>query len=95
MTDAELVARLTRIETLQSQILQRLDAEPKQATYLTTAQTVAYLQFASVDALYVWVSRQRIPKCRRGRTVLFLKRDLDEAVAPPRVEPDRRKRDRA
>jgi len=50
------------------------------ATYLTVPQAVDYLSFCSPAAFYMWVGRQQIPKCRTGRRLLFLRRDLDEAV---------------
>jgi len=49
-------------------------------TYLTIPQVREYLQFPSEDAVYRWVYRHRIPKCRVGRKLLFLRRDLDDAV---------------
>lgn len=60
----------------------RLDLERQ--TYLTVSEAVVYLRFTRCvqpeNALYQWVRDHRIPKCRRGRTVLFLRRDLDQAV---------------
>lgn len=50
------------------------------ATYLSVPQAVEYLAFVSAAAFYMWVGRQQIPKCRTGRRLLFLRRDLDEAV---------------
>jgi hypothetical protein len=49
-------------------------------TYLSVDEALAYLRFRTRKALYAWADRQRIPKCRRGRTLLFLRRDLDEAL---------------
>jgi hypothetical protein len=49
-------------------------------TYLTVAEATIYLRFGSRMALYHWIARTRIPRCRRGRTLLFLRRDLDDAV---------------
>jgi hypothetical protein len=51
-------------------------------TYLTIPETRHYLRFSSNAAVYMWILRHRFPKCRRGRTVLLLRRDLDEAVQP-------------
>lgn len=49
-------------------------------TYLTVEESIVYLCFPSRAAIYHWADRQGIPKCRRGRVILFLRRDLDEAV---------------
>jgi hypothetical protein len=55
------------------------------ATYLSVPEAVTYLRFSSRDALYRWVRRYRIPKCGTGR-VLFLRRDLDEAMQERRED---------
>lgn len=50
-------------------------------TYLTVEQATAYLQFPTVNAFRHWVRAHGVPKFRRGgRTLLFLRRDLDEAI---------------
>ena len=49
-------------------------------TYLTADEAREYLRFKTIRALYHWASANAIPKCRRGRAMLFLRRDLDEAV---------------
>lgn len=49
-------------------------------TYLTVDELVAYLRFPSRKAAYHWVIVSGIPKCRRGRTLLFLRRDVDGLV---------------
>lgn len=49
-------------------------------TYLTIRETQAYLSFPSEGAVYQWARKAAIPKCHRGGTILFLRRDLDEAV---------------
>lgn len=49
-------------------------------TYLTTVEAKDYLRFKSMKGLYRWSESHAVPRCRRGRTILFLKRDLDEAV---------------
>jgi hypothetical protein len=51
-------------------------------TYLTVEELVAYLRFPSAHACRVWVTRTGLPKCRRGRTLLVLRRDVDQAVQP-------------
>lgn len=67
---------------LQATQLDRAPLHLAGATYLTVPEAVEYLRFASKPALYLWAERHQIPKCRRGRTLLFLRRDLDEAVQP-------------
>lgn len=47
-------------------------------TYLTAVEAAIYLGRPSVRALYKIVDTHRIPKCRCGRSLLFLRRDLDE-----------------
>jgi hypothetical protein len=49
-------------------------------TYLTADEARDYLRFRTIRALYRWASANAVPKCRRGRSMLFLRRDLDEAV---------------
>lgn len=49
-------------------------------TYLTAEEAAEYLRFRSLEALRKWARRYAVPKCRRGRALLFLRRDLDEAV---------------
>ena len=53
-------------------------------TYLTVDEAAQYLCFPSRNAFYHWIGRSGVPRCRRGRVLLFLRRDLDEAVQPPR-----------
>lgn len=53
-------------------------------TYLTADEAREYLRFKTIRALYRWASANAIPKCRRGRSMLFLRRDLDEAVGNSR-----------
>lgn len=54
-------------------------------TYLSVDQATQYLCFPSRNAFRLWAGRHGIPKCRRGRTLLFLRRDLDEAVQPAKA----------
>lgn len=49
-------------------------------TYLTSEEAREYLRFKTIRALYRWASANAVPKCRRGRSMLFLRRDLDEAI---------------
>lgn len=67
---------------LQPPDLNRPALDLSRATYLSTAEAVQYLRFVSVEAFYDWVRRYSIPKCTPsgGRRLLFLRRDLDEAV---------------
>lgn len=51
-------------------------------TWLTVPQAAAYLQFPSDAAMREWASRHRIRKGRRGRTLVFRRTHLDEAVQP-------------
>lgn len=52
-------------------------------TYLTVQELTAYLRFPSERACRMWLSRAGVPKCRRGgRTLLVLRRDVDNAVQP-------------
>jgi hypothetical protein len=54
-------------------------------TYLTVPEAQAYLRFPSRAAFRVWAKRNGLPCCRRGaRTLLFLRRDLDDAVGNTR-----------
>lgn len=55
------------------------------STYLNVDEAVAYLRFPSVAAFYHWIERYRVPRGRTGRKLLFLRRDLDEAVQPLRL----------
>lgn len=49
-------------------------------TYLTAKEAAVYLRFSTVRAFYEWVRRHGITKLRKGRRVLFLRRDLDDAL---------------
>ncbi len=50
-------------------------------TYLTVPEAADYLRFPTPHAFRAWARRHGLPSCRRGgRTLLFLRRDLDEAV---------------
>lgn len=51
------------------------------STYLTVEGAMAYLSgFETADAFRKWVKRHGVPCFRVGRTLRFLRRDLDEAV---------------
>lgn len=50
------------------------------STYLTTEEARDYLRFPTVAALRMWAHRHNVPRLKRGRTVLFLRRDLDDVV---------------
>lgn len=58
--------------------------------YLTVPEGAAYLRFPSVHAFECWLTRRAVPRCRRGRTVLFFRRDLDAAVRPPHLPPPKK-----
>lgn len=49
-------------------------------TYLTAAEARDYLRFATTNAFRLWVRRHGVPKLKRGRSLLFLRRDLDDVV---------------
>lgn len=54
-------------------------------TYITVEEARDYLKFPSADAFRVWARRNAVPTLRRGqRTLLFLRRDLDDAVGHTR-----------
>jgi hypothetical protein len=55
-------------------------------TYLTVFEASRYLSFNTEKAFYSWVDRHSVPKCRRGGRLLFLRRDLDEAVQKHRQQ---------
>jgi len=61
-------------------------------TYLSVDEAITYLRvhLTARDprrAFYEWARRMHVPKCRVGRRLAFLRRDLDEAVRPAHVEP--------
>lgn len=49
-------------------------------TWLSVEQVMAYLDFPSPAAVRDWASRHGIRKGRRGRTLVFRRTTLDEAV---------------
>jgi hypothetical protein len=51
-------------------------------TYLTVPEPAAYGRFQSENAAWLWLGRNidKVPKCRRGRSVTVLRRDYDRAV---------------
>jgi hypothetical protein len=50
-------------------------------TYLTVPEAREYLRFGTDKAVYCWASTYRIPRLRRGKVILFRRRDLDLAVS--------------
>jgi excisionase family DNA binding protein len=66
----------------------RLESEPTDARtpspYLTPHEACAYLRYASLGALYQAVRTHGIPVCRRGRSLLFPRRQLDRWLAGER-----------
>lgn len=50
-------------------------------TYLDTDETCHYLRFETLDALYAWMRRHVVPRFKRGRILLFARRDLDAVLA--------------
>jgi excisionase family DNA binding protein len=58
-----------------------LDALRAQA-YLTADQAAVYVACPTRGAFYKWRSRSGVRTYRRGRRVMFKRRDLDEALQP-------------
>ena len=55
------------------------DIEPG---FMNVSQTVIYGAFPSRWALYKWVTRSGCKTYRRGKRLLFTKRDIDDALRP-------------
>lgn len=53
--------------------------------YLTPREAAAYLRYAAVSVLYQAVRSQGIPVCRRGRSLLFHREQLDRWLAGERA----------
>lgn len=53
--------------------------------YLTAEEAAVYVRSATVRAFYKWRVKYGVPACRAGRfgKLLFLRRDLDDALKPP------------
>jgi hypothetical protein len=51
-----------------------------QQRYLTSDEAAAYLRFPSRKAFLHWTYRQALPCCKRGRTSLYLRTDLEQRV---------------
>lgn len=64
---------------LQAADLPHADLNLSSRTYLTVPQLMDYGGFVSMNAVYCWLHDARIPKCRRGRVLLLLRRDVDTA----------------
>jgi excisionase family DNA binding protein len=60
------------------------------STFLTVPEAAVYLRFATVRAFEKWLERHPTPKARRGRTVLFYRKDLEAAVRPPYLAPPKK-----
>lgn len=52
--------------------------------YLALPDVVTYLRFVSDNAARKWLVRHRVPVCRRGRGLLYLRADLDAIVQQSR-----------
>jgi hypothetical protein len=82
---------VTRLVPVNAKVAGSLDpAELRGATYLTVEQAARYVGYAPdryphpEKAFMKWVDRcgsLRLPKCYRGRKVLFRRADLDRVVA--------------
>lgn len=55
-----------------------------QKTYLSIPELTQYLSFPTENAAHHWLAGAAIVKCRRGRTVLVLRLDVDEVVQQAR-----------
>jgi excisionase family DNA binding protein len=55
-------------------------------TYLTAKEAAKYLR-VSLNWLYLQVAREAIPAIHVGRSIRFLKRDLDRWMAQNRTGP--------
>ena len=51
-----------------------------QSPYLTAREAIVYLRLGSQSALYRLINEWRLPHGRRGRLLLFDRRDLDAWV---------------
>lgn len=78
---AAVAERLARIEAQLEQLLASV-VTPRLGTYLTVQEAMQLLRFTNRNSFYNWLSTQRVPRCRRGRTILVRRIDLDRAVAP-------------
>lgn len=78
---ATLEERLARIEAQLEQLLASV-AAARPGTYLTVDEAMRLLRFTNRNSFYNWLSTQGVPRCRRGRTILVRRVDLDHAVAP-------------
>ncbi len=59
--------------------------------YLTVAEAARYTRSVSVPAFRKWAYRAHLPKCRRGRRVLYFRRDIDAALQPEYMKPSHRR----
>lgn len=57
------------------------------SVYLTVPEAASYLRFPTVHAFECWLTGRAIPRARRGRVVLFFRKDLDAAVRPSYLPP--------
>jgi hypothetical protein len=69
--------------------LNRPSLNPSDKPYLAAAQAAEYVCSPSIRAFYAWVDRRQVRKCHRGRRLVFLRRDLDEALQRERQEEPR------
>lgn len=51
--------------------------------YLTPPEAASYVRATSLNAFWLWVNRHHVPKCYRGRRVLFRISDLDRQLEDP------------
>ena len=63
-----------------------------ESPYLTADEAVAYLKLKTKQALYYHIKENRLPTCRRGRTLLFDRADLDAWIRGTTVIDLRRQR---
>lgn len=53
------------------------------STFLTAAEAADFVRSPTIAAFRKWTYRACVPKSRRGRTVLYRRRELEAALAPP------------
>lgn len=49
-------------------------------TYLSVDDLLIYLRCQKRQQIYDWLRENPIPRCRMGRRLLFLRRDVDEII---------------
>jgi hypothetical protein len=60
------------------------------STFLTVAEAADFVRSPTVAAFRQWAYRACLPKSRRGRTVLYRRRELEAAVRPSHLPPPKK-----